>query len=856
MSSDTRTRQAIENFLTNRIEDSPFLLSRYTTDLETQVMTTTDGEAGEAPGTYTDGTNVWGNKRWPYQAGTDPNYGDPPLGFSPAAFVEKVGTTWWDYVGKQSVAVGIDIDSLEGHAETTTTNDADGIEQIIDRLKALDYVTIVRSTGGKGIHVYVFFDEANGLPTAKNHHEHTIVARRTLELISGDIGYDLKSHVDCVGSVFWIWSKSSPADHEGFSVIKKGTKLDGSRLAAITLPTPSVRGSNPTDFETVDLDEDHKRILEAIASQNFYYNIRADMNLIHTHTCAIKAAIEQGLEIRGDFVTNSNGGDPMTANCFMAPQENGVFRVYRFGQSQHEPDWNFKNGKNFCMLNEDVSYQEIVSRNSSSCRGGKYEITPEGAAEIAKSLGKSLAHTAPDDVWAVTTSEGVEFHSKKGGQGDEWVKNGKTFVHKLTPEVRGNLDQRLLRKADDAVRYVTQDGNVRGWFHKLDDGEWLEHKTFADLQCVVDGMFGEFARKARELMISNPHKLVNIPFEQEYPGDRQWNRDAPQLKVTPSVSGGDHPHFDMILDHVGGDLDEAVQASDWCRKANILCGADYLRTWLACLIHHTDQPLPYLFLCGPQNSGKSVFHECTRFLFTHGITSANNSLTSGFNGELEGCFFVYIEERDLGDKRHNSYEKIKEWVTGRDLNIRRLYQQQFTTRNYLHFVQMANNSSHLPLEDGDTRIVAIDVPVLKAPMPKAILEARLEAEAPRFLRTLLNTIVPPPVDRLRVPALRTRTKELMERRAMSPVAAFAKEKVHNIPGTKIEFTKFYSEFKAYCEVSGVQAEAEYAVIQEIMLRSDRFQLGKRKGKTYLINCTFDPDAKERGRIDPNSSGNF
>ena len=849
-----RTREAIQTFLTNRQDHSPFLLQRYTTDLETQVMCNTDGEPGDNPGTYEADGEVWGNKRWPYQAGSDnPNYGDPAITFSPAARVDRVGTTWWNYVDKRSVAVGIDIDSSDGHAETTTTNDKSEIETIVDRLKQLDYVTIVRSTGGKGIHVYVFFENQ---PEARNHHEHTIVARKTLELISNDIDYDLKSHVDCVGSVFWIWAKSSPADHPGFSVVKQGSLLDATRLASIELPTPSFRGGNPADFETVELDEDHKRIIEAIQQQPYYFNYRADMGLVHTHTCAIRDAIDNGLEIRGNFVTNSNGDDPNSANCFMAPQPNGVFRVIRFGQSQHEPDWTWSGEKNFCFLNEDKSYQEVVSELSVSCKAGKYELTPEGAASIAAMLGEPLTHAAPDDVWAVLVNGTVELHSKKGADG--WAKSGKTFKTVITPKVKGSLDDRLLQKADDVIRFVTQDGNVRGWFHKMKDGRWLEHKNQGELAPVFSGLFGEFERRAKELIISNPWELVRIPFEQEYPGDRRWNRNAPQLAVQPADSGGDHVHFDMILDHVGGELDGPVQNSDWCRKANILCGADYLRAWIACLIHHPDQPLPYLFLAGPQNSGKSVFHECTRFLFTHGITSANSALTSGFNGELAGCFLVYVEERDLADKRYNAYERIKEWVTGRDLMVQEKYCTPYMTPNYLHFVQMANSTTHLPLEDGDTRIVAIDVPSLgDKSVPKAILEKHLEEEAPRFLRTLLNTVVPPPIDRLRIPALKTATKTLMERRAMSPLMAFANEKLHTCAGHKIEFPDFAKEYKSYCQARGTNPDADFVVLQEIMLRSDKFKLGVRSGKSYLLNCTFDEKAKPKAHpLEPNSDGRF
>lgn len=852
----TRTREAIQSFLDNRKADSPFLLDRYTVDLETQVMCDTDGDPGDNPGTFTDGKHTWGNKRWPYQAGTDPNYSDPPINFSPAAHVQRVGTTWWDYVNERSVAIGIDIDSVDGHAETTNTNQQQDIETIIQKLQGLDYVTVVRSTGGKGIHVYVFFDPANQ-PQARNHNEHTIVARKTLELISQDVNFPLKDHVDCVGSVFWIWAQKSPADHPGFSVIKEGTYLDSGRLAGVTLPQPSVRNRGNGDFETVELDADHTRIIEAIAAQPYYFHVREDMGLIHSHTCAIRDAIAGGLEICGTFETNSQGEDPNTANCFLAPQANGVFRVYRFGNGKQEPEWEFKDGKNWCILNDDLSLQELISIHSDKRKAGTYWLTAQGASELAEALGEPLAHPANGDVWVGETHEdgSIDLYSKDATPG--WVSDGKNFKTTIHPKRKtGSLRQRLLAQADERLRFVTQDNKPLGWFHKLDDGSWLMHGSFSEVSCVADSMFKEFSKTARDIMVSNPWKIVCVPFTKEYPGERQWNRDAPSLAVEPATSGGDHPHFDMILEHVGGDLDAAVQASDWCRKGNIQTGADYLRCWIASLIQHTDQPLPYLFLAGPQNSGKSIFHECQRFLFNGGITSANNSLTSGFNGELEGCFLVYVEERDLADKRHNSYEKIKEWVTGRELNIRRLYQQQFTTTNYLHFVQMANNTTHLPMEDGDTRIVACDVPALTDPIPKALMEKALAEEAPRFLRTLLNTVVPPPCDRLRIPALRTATKELMERRAMSTVMAFAKEKMIDCPGSKIQFEKFYEAFSLYASESGVKPPQSFTVFQEVMLRSDRFTLGNRNDKHYLLNATFDPKAKPKKRILANSSGRF
>ena len=874
----TRTREAIGNFLSNRVSHSPYLLPRYTTDLETQIMCSSDGEPGDDPGTYTADGEVWGNKRWPYQAGTDPSYGDPEIKFSPAARVDRVGTTWWDYVNKRSVAVGIDIDSSDGHAETTNTNHKEQIDGIIEKLNGLDYVTIVRSTGGKGIHVYVFFDQSN-LPPAKNHHEHTIVARKTLELISQDIGYPLKDHVDCVGSVFWIWAKSSPQGHPGFSLVKEGVPLDSGRLATINLPTPTVRGRSQVDFEVVQLDDRHKEILEAVSAQPYYFNVRSDMNLIHTHTCAIRDAIAGGLKILGTFETNSNGDDPQTPNCFLAPQAKGIFRVYRFGQAQHEPNWEFKGGKNFCTLNDAPSVQEQIVKHAYKKIAGRYHLSTEAIHEIAATMGESLGPNLPKDVWAIFTPTEVTLCAKmeKGpsaevirqlkAQGIEphpevpegWSVEGDLLVRVLKPtvEVR-TLDDRLLAKSDELYRCIEQGGKPQGWCFKKADGNWsfMDNRTQVEKNAKVR-IGTDFYERALTVMSERPWNVEVTPFAPEYPGNRTWNTNAPGLKVEPAESGGDHPHYDMVLEHIGSELDTPVLASEWCRKGNITTGADYLRCWLACLIHHTDQPLPYLFLVGPQNSGKSVFHEMCKYLFSGGTASAGGALVNNHNEELDGCFLVNVEERDLSDKRAGAYAKIKEWVTARELNIHAKYKKPYDTKNYLHFVQTANNTTFLPMEDGDTRVVAIDVPALTKVMPKSVMEKHFEREAPRFLRTLLNTVVPPPVDRLRIPTLKTETKELMERRAMSPLMNFSTDSMFARDGQKIEIGELVSAFKKWAESNNLVTESDFAIMQEINTRSDKFQVGRRGKKMYVVNAALSATSRAKDKpIFVSSSGTF
>ncbi len=94
---------------------------------------------------------------------------------------------------------------------------------------------------------------------------------------------------------------------------------------------------------------------------------------------------------------------------------------------------------------------------------------------------------------------------------------------------------------------------------------------------------------------------------------------------------------------------------------------------MACALRDPFQPLPYLFLYGGENCGKSTFHESFSCLITKGIESANQALTSqsGFNGELAGAIIAYVEEIDIS-KTPGAHSKLKEWVVARMIPIRRM----------------------------------------------------------------------------------------------------------------------------------------------------------------------------------------
>ena len=300
------------------------------------------------------------------------------------------------------------------------------------------------------------------------------------------------------------------------------------------------------------------------------------------------------------------------------------------------------------------------------------------------------------------------------------------------------------------------------------------------------------------------------PSNEEYPGGRQWNQNAAQFVYPPAALEPDqtphHPHWDKICDHIGAELTPVLRELGWTKKANIKRGGDYIRAWIACAFREPFEQLPYLFLWGSQEAGKSTLHEALALLVTKGVVKADKALTSNneFNGELAGAIICAVEEKNIA-LTPGAYARIKELTTARTVAIRQMRRDVYQVPNTTHWIQTSNQQSACPVDAGDTRITVIQVGDLlkEQQIPKKTMEERLREEAPHFMYTLLNMTLPPCIDRLRLPVVETASKAKLVRKN-APVASFVRERCEMRPLICEGLTRLYEAHVEWASANGFQ----------------------------------------------------
>jgi len=872
--------EAIKRFLVSKTRVD--LAAGYNKEMEVQVnVAQENGERieGEFKGrkwrAWTDGTTQWKPFRIPYNANTVPEYTDVPMTYDLEKYVEGIGMTGWNFVQKKSIWVAYDFDAITGHSKDHDRKLTElELKEIRDSLTDVPWVTVRYSTSGNGLHLYVHL--ANPVTTA-NHNEHAALARAILGQLATLTGKDLQSQVDTCGANIWCWHRKMEPT-KGLTVIKQGTPYHDipknwrEHIDVVTkkrrkiLPS-FVAESDSADLEKlfeeltnqrakIPLDSSHQNLLEYL-KENTQYNTwyDSDNSMLVTHTLGLKKAHTE-LGLKGIFETNSEGSD-ITHNCFCYPLRGGawVVRRYTLGTAEAATWGQDKNGYTRCYFNAEPDLKTVAMSHDGVERpaGGFQFESAEQAQNAVKNLGVDL-NLNP----MLFNRQAVVKEHKDGrlivelelGDKDNpqemkgWLKEGKKWKQIFHQKSKAPTDEAEIGNYDDVIRHIVDcESNDNGWVIKS-EGIWrsepINHVN------LFLGALGLDAKEIKSILgscVTRCWKIVSRPFEPEYPGERNWNKKAPQFVYPPSenLDNLHYPTWTSVLSHCGSGLDEYMSQSPWAVENGIATGADYLKCWVASVFQKPHEPLPYLFFYGEQNSGKSLFHEALSLLVTRGVERADQALVADvFNGEIENAVICVVEETDLGGSKNKKVvNRIKDWVTSRTILIRNLYESPRTVTNVTHWIQCSNNRGAVPVFPGDTRIVFLYVKPLEEIVAKRVMIEKLKKEAPDFLAALVNLEIPECNDRLNIPIISTPDKIDAESMNMTPLEEFIKAHCFFAPGEMILVSEFYDKFSEWAPPEELGYWTKVRVGKN--LDKHKFPKGRRQDAQFCIgNISFSP----------------
>lgn len=538
----------------------------------------------------------------------------------------------------------------------------------------------------------------------------------------------------------------------------------------------------------------------------------------------------------------------ITGNCFAFPLRNGAWVLRRYSKGcSEDPSWFDRQGWTQCYFNKEPDLATAASINEGiEMPGGgfhfKYAVHAQNCLKL---LGVELSL----EEWAKMRKTKIKQqkdnrllveieHEDADPNFQGWFLDKKSWKRLFSISNQSVFEPEI-RNYDDMVRHLVSSGDEDYGWAICSDGHWRE-EPLAHVKVALESL-GMKANEVKNILgacVLKSWKVVNMPFKEEYPGDRRWNRCGVRFRHTLSLNENlTFPHWMRILEHLGRNLDPFM-TTDWCKQNGILKGSDYLQCWISSLFKNPEEPLPYLFFFGEQNTGKSILHEAISLLITNGVIRADHALNSGgsFNAELENAILCVIEETDL-QKNKTAYNRIKDWVTARHLSIHKKGSTPYLVPNTTHYIQCGNDLKNCPVFPGDSRITVIRVDPIRELIPKRDLITLLEKEASDFLTHIMNLELPPITDRLAIPIINTDDKLQAQETNKSPLEVFIDEECYFIPGSVVTFAEFYDKFTDW---NGSNNIAEWSKIRVSKELPQRFPTGRLSSTStkHIGNISF------------------
>lgn len=738
----------------------------------------------------------------------------------------RFGVSGWDYHNKTSHFLSIDVD-LAG------TKKIDGVTQermdeIITACSGLPYLEVRKSTHGKGLLIRAFLQE--GISSETNM-EHKKLCKTLIQQINQDTKLELVlgKDVDKYGEIAWIWS--SEQNEDSFALLSahidyyepKEVESEATPRIFVDCDIQAVEEegfwSSLTDKtkECLDWIKGKDGIVEYNVAQN---EDKEDFGCIKLHTFMLQRA-HAHFNLCGKFETVASGSNTRDVNCFAIPTTNGGLRVIRYGGG-NEKGWMVDDkGRSFCMFNDALTLSATAHKFGGQLDPGNgylfdsltnaikclntYTKEKVACPDIYKDRKAAIKLIDSSNIQVRVDKE----YSQERAMADGWH-NGrgyfKTTIQVHIPEDNdiGLTDEEIGLVKENTRHIVMHYNSANTMWQIKTRGAWVKKGASEVDPFITSFGFGNKAKAIRGMLMRESLFGIDVPFGKEILGKHTVNITKAKLNVEPEKVKDISTWWAFLL-HIGSYLTPFIKQDLVCQELGIRDGKDYLVLWIALSIRKPALRLPYLFLFGEQETGKSMFHEVLGHLLSpSSFARGDRALTDAkaFNGDLMGATHIILEEVDFS-ANPLAYNRLKDYVTAEDISIRALYMDAMIMPNYTHWIQVANSASYCPVESKDTRVTMIKVSKPVNPRPKHELSDALKKEAPQFLQHLLSMDLPNFKGRLAMPVIKTDAKDEVTETRSNNVECYIEDCIVSKNGAFELLTDIYSNYVAYCkEIKG------------------------------------------------------
>jgi hypothetical protein len=466
---------------------------------------------------------------------------DSEINFDLMVHAEGIGLTGWNFVKKQSHWIGFDFDSIINHKSGLN---AEELQSVIYKANQIEYVSIYKSTSGKGLHLYIFFDKP--VPTI-DRAEHQALAQAMLSFLTADSGFDFNAAVDCLGMILWVWHRKQEGT-DGLTLIKEGTKfpsqkipnnwkkyLNEKREVSKMKYSPEMESLISSNQLKV-LTDSQKNLLKWFTKNSrktWWYD--TDAKMLVCHTLDLVEAHKE-LNLKGKFSTDSTGSTEQ--NCFSFPYKGDSWIVRRYGKHVKESSlWETDDlGWTKTFYNLDLNFkQAALYRGAIPNSKGHYIVNGGKLREILTDLNLvSPIIELKQDVELSLKPQGIVVQTDEIV--DDWLINKKGGSEKVIQYQERSRDDNNteLFFLDDLIRHCVVENNELGWVLNANN-TWINQSP-SNIPKVIQCKYNDINSKSlninQGMCIMNPWRIVCEPFRPEYPGNRTWNRDSAQLAFT------------------------------------------------------------------------------------------------------------------------------------------------------------------------------------------------------------------------------------------------------------------------------------------------------------------------------------